>query len=78
MKPGSPKALFSGCRILASTRQDEFVYILEGHPTLKEVLYLEVGDRTPGDAGIYPDDDLQAVLGTDGRWRFTRKDGTAY
>ena len=46
--------------------------------TSREVLYLEVGDRTPGDAGIYPDDDLQAVLGTDGRWRFTRKDGTSY
>ena len=94
----------------AHTRQDEFVYILEGHPTLvtdsgetplgpgmcagfragsgdghhlqnrtaTEVLYLEVGDRTPGDGATYPDDDLQAVLGTDGKWRFTRKDGTAY
>ena len=94
----------------AHTRQDEFVYILEGQPTLvtnsgetllepgmcagfragsgdghhlhnrtaAEVLYLEIGDRTPGDAATYPDDDLQAVLGTEGRWRYTRKDGTAY
>jgi uncharacterized cupin superfamily protein len=94
----------------AHTRQDEFVYILEGRPTLVtddgetelepgmcagfkagsgdahhlqnrtqgEVLYLEIGDRTPGDGAAYPDDDLQAVLGTDGKWRYTRKDGTAY
>ena len=94
----------------AHTKQDEFVYILEGRPTLltnagetelepgmcagfkagcgdahhlqnrttADVLYLEVGDRTPGDAAAYPDDDLQAVLGTDGRWRYLHKDGTAY
>ena len=91
------------------TKQDEFVYILEGHPTLrsdegetplapgmcagfkagtgnghhlvnetsKEVLYLEVGDRTPGDEASYPDDDLKAML-VEGKWRFTRKDGTPY
>jgi uncharacterized cupin superfamily protein len=94
----------------AHTKQDEFVYILEGRPTLVtndgetqlepgmcagfragsgdahhlqnrtqgEVLYLEIGDRTPGDGAAYPDDDLQAVLGTDGKWRYLRKDGTAY
>ena len=105
LAPGAVSALRH-----AHTRQDEFVYILEGHPTLvtdsgetplepgmcagfragsgdahhlqnrtaAEVLYLEVGDRTPGDGATYPDDDLQAVLGTDGKWRFTRKDGTAY
>ena len=33
---------------------------------------------TPGDGASYPDDDLQAVLGTDGKWRYLRKDGTAY
>ncbi len=33
-----------------------------------EVVYLEVGDRTAGDAGSYPDDDLQAKLGSDGKW----------
>lgn len=93
----------------AHTKQDEFVYILQGHPTLhtdegrsrlspgmcagfkagtgnghclinetaEEVVYLEVGDRSPGDEGSYPDDDLKAVL-VDGEWKFTRKDGTPY
>ena len=42
-----------------------------------EVVYLEVGDRTPGDEGVYPDDDIKAML-VDGQWKFTRKDGTAY
>jgi uncharacterized cupin superfamily protein len=94
----------------AHSRQDEFVYILEGEPTLvtdagetplapgmcagfkagsgeghhlvnrtaTDVLYLEVGDRGPGDAVTYPDDDLKAEMGADGRWLFTRKDGSAY
>jgi hypothetical protein len=38
---------------------------------------LEVGDRTQGDAVAYPAGDLQAVMGDDGQWRFTRKDDTA-
>ena len=94
----------------AHARQDEFIYILEGHPTLvtdegetplapgmcvgfkagtgnahqlinrsdAEVLYLEVGDRNPGDSAIYPDDDLVAVSGSDGKWQFRHKDGTSY
>lgn len=93
----------------AHTQQDEFVYILEGHPTLytdegrtklapgmcagfkagtgnahhlinetsEDVLYLEIGDRTPGDEGSYPDDDLMALL-EKGKWKFTHKDGTPY
>lgn len=93
----------------AHTRQDEFIYILQGHPTLltdqgqtalapgdcagfkagsgdahclrndsaATVVYLEVGDRTPGDTGQYPDDDLQAVL-VNGQWTFLHKDGEAY
>jgi uncharacterized cupin superfamily protein len=93
----------------AHSKQDEFVYILKGHPTLhtdagrtrlspgmcagfkagtgnghclsnetsEEVVYLEVGDRTPGDEGSYPDDDLKAAL-VDGNWKFTHKDGTPY
>ncbi|HYG54074.1 MAG TPA: cupin domain-containing protein [Burkholderiales bacterium] len=104
LAPGAMSALRH-----AHTKQDEFVYILEGHPTLrsdegetplapgmcagfkagtgnghhlvnetsKEVLYLEVGDRTPGDEASYPDDDLKAML-VEGKWRFTRKDGTPY
>jgi uncharacterized cupin superfamily protein len=42
-----------------------------------EVVYLEVGDRTPGDEATYPDDDIAAQL-VDGQWRFFHKDGTAY
>jgi len=93
----------------AHMKQDEFVYILEGRPTLvtdagrtalkpgmcagfkagtgdghhlvnetaEDVVYLEVGDRTPGDAAAYPDDDLAAGF-VEGKWRFTRKDGTPY
>ena len=93
----------------AHTKQDEFVYILQGHPTLhtdegrtrlspgicagfkagsgnghhlinetgEEVLYLEVGDRTPGDEGSYPDDDLKALM-VDGKWKFAHKDDTPY
>lgn len=41
------------------------------------VIYLEIGDRTPGDEGSYPEDDLKAVM-IDGAWVFTRKDGTRY
>jgi uncharacterized cupin superfamily protein len=33
----------------------------------KDVVYLEIGDRTPGDEGTYPSDDLKAALDADGR-----------
>jgi len=42
-----------------------------------DATYLEVGDRTAADAVTYPDDDLEARL-VDGRWAFTRKDGSPY
>jgi uncharacterized cupin superfamily protein len=93
----------------AHSRQDEFIYILKGCPTLhtdeghtqlrpgmcagfkagtgnghrlvnettEEVVYLEVGDRTPGDEGTYPDDDIQARL-VNGSWVFEHKDGSPY
>ena len=93
----------------AHSKQDEFIYILQGYPTLhtdegrtvlspgmcagfkagtgnahhlinetaEDVVYLEVGDRTAGDEGQYPDDDLQALL-VEGKWKFTHKDGTPY
>ena len=32
----------------------------------------------PDDTVTYPDDDLQAVMGADGRWRFARKSGEPY
>ena len=104
LAPGAVSALRH-----AHTKQDEFVYILQGCPTLhtdegrtlllpgmcagfkagtgnahclinetaEEVVYLEVGDRTPGDAGSYPDDDLQAAL-VEGKWVFLHKDGSPY
>ena len=104
LAPGAVSALRH-----SHTKQDEFIYILQGHPVLhtdegrtplspgmcagfkagtgnghqlanessEEVVYLEVGDRTPGDEGSYPDDDLKAVM-VDGQWRFTRRDGTPY
>ena len=46
--------------------------------TTSDVVYLEVGDRTPGDEGSYPDDDLRARLDDNGKWVFVRKDGTPY
>lgn len=93
----------------AHSVQDEFVYVLQGHPVLitnvgetplhpgmcagfkadtgdghhlvnrsnNDVVYLEVGDRTPGDSATYPDDDLEGVL-LDGSWHFRHKDGTPY
>jgi uncharacterized cupin superfamily protein len=42
------------------------------------VVYLEVGDRTRGDTASYPDDDIQAVMGPQGKWVFTHKDGRPY
>jgi uncharacterized cupin superfamily protein len=43
----------------------------------RPALYLEVGDRTPGDAVVYTDVDLGATL-VDGKWTFTHKDGKPY
>src|SRR5215469_1776650 len=87
LEPGGESALLH-----RHSRQDEFVYILEGNPTLvtdrgevalapgmcagfaaggiahhlinrtaSDVLYLEIGDRSAGDDGVYPADDLKAV-----------------
>ncbi len=42
------------------------------------MLLLVVGDRTRGDEVRYPGVDLKAVMGEDGRYRFTRQDGSAY
>lgn len=102
--PGGESALLH-----RHSRQDEFVYILEGRPTLvtdsgevqlspgmcagfpagglahqlvnrgdTDVVYLEIGDRTAGDEGSYPNDDIKAELGSDGKWIFAHKDGTPY
>src|SRR6476619_2074755 len=45
--------------------------------TDEEVAYLEIGDRTPGEQVVYPDDDIAAVL-VDGKWKMTHKDGSPY
>jgi uncharacterized cupin superfamily protein len=53
----------------------------DGHQLVNEtkrpVLYLEIGDRTPGDGATYSEADLAAKL-VDGKWVFTHKDGSPY
>jgi uncharacterized cupin superfamily protein len=46
--------------------------------TPEPVIYLEIGDRTPGDRVEYPNDDLKASQLENGRWSFTHKDGRPY
>ena len=90
--------------------QDEFVWVLEGRPTLvsdageqvlepgmcagfpkgtgdghhlvnrseTDVLLLVVGDRTPGDEVLYPDDDLHGRPTAEGGYLFTHKDGSPW
>jgi len=104
LAPGAMSALRH-----AHSKQDEFVYVLQGTPTLftdegatrlepgmcagfkagtgnghhlvnetsEAVVYLEVGDRSAGDTGTYPDDDLVGVS-VEGKWLFTHKDGSPY
>jgi uncharacterized cupin superfamily protein len=45
--------------------------------TAEDVVYLEIGDRTAGDEGTYPDDDLKAMW-VNGKWLFVHKDGKPY
>jgi uncharacterized cupin superfamily protein len=42
-----------------------------------DVVYLEMGDRTPGDEANYPDDDLIAKSNENG-WFFIHKNGELY
>ena len=104
LAPGAVSALHH-----AHSKQDEFIYIVAGEPTLHtdegrmklypgscagfkagtgnghhlvnetetEVVYLEIGDRTLGDEGSYPDDDLRAAL-VDGKWKYLHKNGAPY
>jgi uncharacterized cupin superfamily protein len=111
LAPGGASALRH-----AHTKQDEFVYILEGRPTLvtdggrtalepgmcagfkagagdahclvnetdADVVYLEIGDRTAGDAVDYPDDERRrddrrpATGGAQGRDAVLSGDGAAF
>lgn len=104
LAPGGESALLH-----RHSTQDEFIFIMEGEPTLvtdlgeinlcpgmcagfpakgvahqlvnrtdNVVVFLEIGDRSSGDEGSYPNDDLKAVQGADGKWMFTHKDGRPY
>jgi uncharacterized cupin superfamily protein len=42
------------------------------------VIYLEMGDRAPGDEVEYPNDDLKATQSINGKWIFTHKDDRPY
>jgi len=44
----------------------------------RDVVYLEIGDRTAGDEAVYPRDDLVAKPGPDGKRVYTHKDGRPY
>jgi uncharacterized cupin superfamily protein len=44
----------------------------------REVVYLEVGDRNPGDTVIYPDDDIGRALTPNGERVFVHRDGRPY
>lgn len=41
-----------------------------------DVVILEIGDRGAGEEVFLPNDDLRAVMGPNGGWRYTRKDGS--
>jgi uncharacterized cupin superfamily protein len=43
--------------------------------TTRDCVILEIGDRAEGDEVSYPTDDIQAVMGSDGKWRFAHKNG---
>lgn len=43
-----------------------------------DVVYLEIGDRSAGDAATYPNDDIAAQMDAEGKWVFTHKDGRPY
>lgn len=99
LPPGAVSALHR-----RHSRQDEFIFVLEGAPTPmadvgetvpkpgmcagfpaggtahhlenrtdRDAVILEVGDRARGDEVSYLADDLQAVMGKGGMWRFTCK-----
>ena len=46
--------------------------------TAQDAMILVVGDRTPFDEITYPDIDNHAKAGADGKYVFTRKDGTPH
>lgn len=43
-----------------------------------DVVYIEIGDREPGDSAVYPNDDIVASKDQNEKWMFHHKDGTPY
>jgi uncharacterized cupin superfamily protein len=94
----------------AHTRQDEFIWVVEGeivletnegrqvlrpgmcagfaagcgnahrfvNETTESTVLLVIGDRTPFDEVTYPDIDNHGKAGADGKFVFTKKDGTPH
>jgi uncharacterized cupin superfamily protein len=92
------------------TRQDEFIYMIEGEAVLvtdageqvlrpgmvagfpagkkdghhlinrsdRDVVYLEIGDRLPGDTADYPDLDMVTRQQADGKWVYYHRNGEPY
>ena len=104
LSPGSESSLLH-----RHDSQDEFVFILEGNPTLetdgaeielspgmcagfpangeahhlinktnKDVILLEIGDRTANDLVNYPADDMKLAFDEEGKRRYVHLDGTPY
>lgn len=44
----------------------------------RDVLYLEIGNRDPGDTVLYPDDDLGRAISAEGARVFLHRDGRPY
>jgi uncharacterized cupin superfamily protein len=44
----------------------------------KPAVYIEIGDRLPGDGADYPDIDMKVTQDAAGKWGYTRKDGTPF
>jgi uncharacterized cupin superfamily protein len=44
----------------------------------RDVVYLEIGDRNPGDTVIYPDDDIGRAISPQGKRIFVHRDGRPY
>jgi uncharacterized cupin superfamily protein len=62
MCAGFPKGRADGHHLVNHSDQDAW--------------YLEVGDRSPGDAAFYPDNDLRAEFAP--AFKYVRRDGTPY
>jgi len=68
LRPGMCAGFAAGCgnahRFVNESQQDATILV--------------VGDRTPFDEIAYPEIDMQGKAGADGRYAFTRKDGTPF